>query len=149
MSYGNLNMGAVVQGVLHVDDTLILSRIHCTSCLWKNIQRIWPEDVGLTLEGEGPTFSFLHTEVCIVNDGRFGEIGVKPLMKSTAFASGEEDFPSYSKLAPYVLPHVQSVKTLSAVVWTKLSTYDQVLVRKLETCAECLNVLVSERSRRD
>ena len=35
----------LVQGVQHVDDALVLSKIFCNKCLWNGIKQMWPEDI--------------------------------------------------------------------------------------------------------
>ena len=43
----------VVQAMLHVDDCIYFSKIHCSSCLGRIAAKIWPKDVAPKLEAAG------------------------------------------------------------------------------------------------
>ena len=61
----NLTPLQTLQAVLHVDDALAFSRVWCAMCIEKGIGKIFPPDVGTTLEGTGPQVHFLHADVAI------------------------------------------------------------------------------------
>ena len=54
----NVQFGAIVQGIMHVDDVVVMSYVWCTECMQKHITRMFPSDVGMTPEGDGPTLRF-------------------------------------------------------------------------------------------
>ena len=59
MSKHNLKFDRSVQGLQHVDDAGVFSKILCPSCLLKIVTNLWPHDVGITLEEQGPVMRFL------------------------------------------------------------------------------------------
>ena len=67
-SGGILSMRQTLQGILHVDDCLLGSRVLCQSCILEGLKRAWPNDIGLKVEGIGPSLQVLG---CVVSsDGR-------------------------------------------------------------------------------
>ena len=59
----------LVAGWLYVDDALVGSKIYCSQCPFEGIQRLWPSDVGTTLEESGHDVTFLQARVrCIGKD---------------------------------------------------------------------------------
>ena len=143
LQYKNHSMSSIIQGCLHVDDCLVFSRIWCPDCLWDAMRKIWPEDVGLTLESSGPSFEFLHSKVTIVPEN-YGALEISPLLKSEEFVNGDKEFPTYSKIPPYSLPAVQGVKSLSQVLFCKLCMFDQLLLGRTTLCIDCITSLLTE-----
>ena len=48
-----LKSSQLVAGFQHVDDALVCSKIFCEECLLNGVRKLWPEDVGVSLEGSG------------------------------------------------------------------------------------------------
>ena len=57
-SFG-ISFNRVIQGLQHVDDACVMSKLLCHDCIFHIIQKIWPPDVGITLEECGPSVRFL------------------------------------------------------------------------------------------
>ena len=55
----------LIQGITHVDDSCIFSRVFYRKCLYLGLQKVFPEDVGLTEEGGPPATRFLHSIIII------------------------------------------------------------------------------------
>ena len=49
-SFENKPIDKLVTGALHVDDSVVLSKIYCMDCLAKGIKAMWPLDVGMSIE---------------------------------------------------------------------------------------------------
>ena len=49
--------------LLHVDDALFVSTLVCTPCLFAVVQKIYPDDIHFDLEGSGPQFTYLNTNL--------------------------------------------------------------------------------------
>ena len=50
----------VAQGLQHVDDAAVFSKVLCTECMERLVSRLWPEDVGVSKEEEGPIIRLLN-----------------------------------------------------------------------------------------
>ena len=69
---------SLVQGLLHVDDAIVLSFVFCSSCLVRGVCRLWPSDVGVSEEGRGPSLSFLHVDIQITTDSKPAPLHITP-----------------------------------------------------------------------
>ena len=63
--FGNRPIHQVVAGCMHVDDSVIFSKVMCKHCIIQGMRKLWPTDVGLELEEEGPMVRFLHSIISI------------------------------------------------------------------------------------
>ena len=69
----HMDASRCVQGLLHVDDAWVASKVFCNTCLSDILKRCWPEDVGAKIEEVGHEINFLHTKItaeanCIHNN---------------------------------------------------------------------------------
>ena len=83
----------LIQGVLFVDDALIASMVYCTSCLEAAMRKLWPADVGVTVEERGLPLTYLHAR--ILPHGHSYQ--VVPFSPNAGFAQGLEDAPLFAK----------------------------------------------------
>ena len=83
---GVLSLEETVTGVMQVDDTLVLSTIFCTACLERGMRKVWPPDVGISLEEVGPTVCMLqcHVHVPVIGD----QVHARPYNPNVYFALG-------------------------------------------------------------
>ena len=92
MAYSRHKNGKTIQGLIHVDDTLIASKIHCASCLEKGVKVLWPENLGIEIEHRPPILDFLHIRIelldCIVEC----PVNFTPLFKNEDFARGNTEY---------------------------------------------------------
>ena len=91
------NVASWLQTKCHVDDSLWFSRALCTSCIFELVRAVWPQDVGVTLEEEGTSCTFLHCDVLFDEGG----IHVQPRVVNTAYACGLEERPRVSAFPPF------------------------------------------------
>ena len=91
----------LVAGFQHVDDALVASKICCEECLLNGVRKLWPEDVGVSLEGSGTNIPFLHVDVEIFNDNNVYPMLLVPAAPNRDFARGTDGYPSLSKLASF------------------------------------------------
>jgi len=121
----------VVQGLLHVDDSVVFSKIFCCSCLGSLVQRLWPKDVSAKIEASGPTIPFLH---CVINahpNSIFtNHVTFTPTLQNLEFCLGLAADPKTSKFPQYLSSSIQCTKSLQPVLWGKIA----VLVW---TCLQC------------
>ena len=82
-----------IQGLQHVDDALIFSKVLCRECLFAGVQNLWPADVGTTLEGHGLPMQFLHGRI----EEADGDLVVLPYSHNSDFARGLSDRPERAK----------------------------------------------------
>ena len=54
----------LIAGILHVDDALVASGVLCYKCLVKGMKRLWPSDVGTSLEEHGSTITEVRLHTC-------------------------------------------------------------------------------------
>ena len=57
----NLPLTALLQGVQHVDDILLMSQVWCSNCINKKITGYMPPDMGFEIEEQGSHLRFLTT----------------------------------------------------------------------------------------
>eukprot|EP00959_Pyramimonas_sp_CCMP1952_P470842 9497356-Pyramimonas_sp.AAC.1 len=50
----------LVQGLLYVDDSLVVSKVYCSSCLCASMRRLWPSGVGVSCEAQNPPLTCLQ-----------------------------------------------------------------------------------------
>ena len=136
--------GDLVQGLLHVDDSLIMSKVFCYDCLLHGVEKLWPQDVGASLEGKGARIPFLHVELQIGNAPEPAPIRAVPLSHNRAFAQGQAAHPAFATLPPYVGAPVTVQRHLAAYAWCRLAAFSQTLRGTTELAAEPLADLLAE-----
>ena len=91
--YGTTPIGAIIQGLQHVDDALLMSKLWCGRCLLGALQRTWPTDCGTNLEEEGHTVRFLSAVISVGTDS---SLCVRPHYVNARFARGLSSYPEES-----------------------------------------------------
>ena len=134
----------LVQGMLHVDDSVVFSKVYCEDCFFNGVQKLWPRDVGVSLEASGEHVPFLHVELHVHHEKGPAPVHVTPLAHNTCFARGQAAHPHYAKLAPYVGSKATTRAQLAGYVWSRLATADQALRGSTANSTEVLAELCSE-----
>ena len=73
-----LSIHEVIQGITHVDDSLVISKIFCPDCLLAGVLELFPKDVGVSEEGRPPSTRFLTA--FIVTSGE--QLSILPFSQS-------------------------------------------------------------------
>ena len=102
---------------------LVFSRIWCTKCLFEGVQRIFPRDVGLSIEGKGSAIHFLHVLLRIAKDG---STRIAPFSDNREFSRGRAEFQQKARLGNFLGKEVQPQRILRQFVWAKLIAYNAV-----------------------
>ncbi len=82
----SFNLSQLVLGLLHVDDSLLISRDLCVKCLESGVSKMWPSDVGVSLEEQGDVIRYLNALVFVLGS----KIKVAPFNPNVCFALGFE-----------------------------------------------------------
>ena len=80
----------LVAGLQHVGDAVLLSHVYCPDCLAAGLRKVWPQDVGATLEESGPRVRFLHSLLLVE---RGCELVVRPFVANSRFSRGLDASP--------------------------------------------------------
>ena len=112
----------VVQAMLHVDDCIYFSKIHCSSCLGRIAAKIWPKDVAPKLEAAGQSIEYLHIKVHATPKSIFTNcMEYSPIMHNQLFCKGVSTIPKVAKFPQYLTPELHPLSHLQPVVWGKAS----------------------------
>eukprot|EP00974_Lingulodinium_polyedra_P009409 900560-Lingulodinium_polyedra.AAC.1 len=84
---------SVVQGIVHVDDSMIMSKTLCSRCIESGALKCWPRDIGMEVEQRAPDLTFLHLTLHVRDEITACPIDFYPSMPNAPFARGEVDFP--------------------------------------------------------
>eukprot|EP00974_Lingulodinium_polyedra_P036363 3488316-Lingulodinium_polyedra.AAC.1 len=133
---------AIVQGLLHVDDSLVLSKVLCHSCLSKGMSKLWPPDIGISIESTPPSLVFLHVSITLLDKIEPCPIVFAPSTPNAAYAKGEEDFPAVSKLPPYIHTITCPKTVITPYLACKFATYNQVYGFDLKGAAQTTAILL-------
>ena len=107
-------------GVLHVDDALCISRVHCPKCILQGVSKIYPSDVGTSLEGTSPEVHFLHADVRVVGD----QLEVKPHCENEDFVAHKSEWQKKSRLGLFICRDLQGKKTLRQFIWSRVISFN-------------------------
>ena len=116
----NGDVSHAIAGIQHVDDAVIASTIYCERCLLRGVQRLWPSDVGVSLEESGPRVRFLHV---VLDIGPDLCVQVSPASPNADFAAGLSPYPAVSRLGPFLGFAVHDQRTLRAFVWGRVVAF--------------------------
>jgi hypothetical protein len=119
-----LDMQQTVQGLLHVDDCLLLSEIHCPVCLEMGTKNVWPKDVGTSLEEKGPVIVFLSARITF---GPGKQFKLEPNFANFQYALGREDYPHLSRLGPFLGHRQHTFEHLRRYVWAKMLSFNHLI----------------------
>eukprot|EP00974_Lingulodinium_polyedra_P059025 5683870-Lingulodinium_polyedra.AAC.1 len=59
----NWDVSKVIQGLLHVDDSFVMSKVLCWKCIERGMKMLWPKDIGISTEHKPPCLVFLHLQI--------------------------------------------------------------------------------------
>ena len=89
----------LIAGMQHVDDAFLASGVFCEHCLYEGTKRLWPKNVGTTLEESGSKIKFMATTIVFFPDNTFETY---PTPVNLPFARGLADFPEISRLSKFL-----------------------------------------------
>jgi hypothetical protein len=136
-----IEMEQTVQGMLHVDDCLLLSQIWCPCCLEKGTKRVWPKDVGTSMEEIGPTIVFLSARISF---GPGKSFILEPNFANFRFSLGLDDFPHLSRLGPFMGHQQHTSEHLRRYVWAKMLSFNHLIRGNAENGCAAFSFLVLE-----
>ena len=118
-----MSLEEVVTGIMHVDDALVLSKVFCTACLEKGMRRLWPSDVGISLEEVGPTVRMLQCHVHAIGV----EVHVRPYNPNVPYALGFAHDQKIARLGPFFGAEIHSCRTLRVFLHGKILAYNHLM----------------------
>ena len=83
---------------MHVDDSIIFSKVFCEGCLIRGVERLWPVDVGMSCEEQGQVIRFLGSLIVVEK----GHVQVFPHNPNMLFALGHSEFQKFARLGPFL-----------------------------------------------
>ena len=95
----------------------------CTDCIVSVVSRLWPSDVGITLEEVGPVICMLNGFVHVEGS----QVTVYPYNPNEAYALGVQTVQKVARLGTYIGLHTQTYDVLRTYVLGELIRYDQVV----------------------
>ena len=112
--------GRPMEGLLgvkyHVDDSIWWSFEICSTCTIYIITCVWPQQIGLTVEGVENRLVFLHCELEFRDDG---EVQVHARNQNISYAKGLQQRPAVCGIPPYIA-NICSYRSLSLTFSTRL-----------------------------
>ncbi len=130
----------VLIGMQHVDDILVVSKVHCQSCLEAALLVLFPADVGMSLEEAGQCVRLLSCNIVVQHDTAV----ITPHNPNADFALGLAAFQKSARLGHFFL--VQSYTDLRTFMWGKQLRYNSILCGNIEHADEPLALLLAEIS---
>ena len=112
-----------VAGAQHVDDALLLFRVLCSTCLLRGVQRLWPQDVGVSCEGSLPSVDFLTVTVTV---DKAGNLSVKPFNANSDFVYGKSKSLKVSRIIPFS-PSYEARSSLRLYVISKVCSFNKIV----------------------
>ena len=134
----------VVQGLQHVDDAIVFSKILCVRCLMDGIEQLWPKDVGFSIEGEGPEVDFLAAKLCISSEASNFPVSISPKIVNLDFALHSGAHLAKSRFQRFLAFGLQTKKQLRALVLQRLCLCDRLTQGSIEGASTCVSELVGE-----
>ena len=126
LAVGGLPAESVIAGLMHVDDLLCGSRIHCADCLGRGLSRLFPPDLRFDEEERGASVRFLHTTITATSRGI--EVGLHN--PNELFARGLCPLPRISRCPVFVSVQVTPLATLRAFLLPHLFAVAQICGRR-------------------
>jgi hypothetical protein len=131
----------LIQGLLHVDDCLLASKVYCKDCLLRALAVIWPSDVGTSLEAAGFEIDFLTVLIHSFADGSYF---ITPLPKNVNFALRIDAHPAVSRISPYKGPAIHDFNDIKLLLFPHLLSYNRIALGFIGPAARCTALLLSE-----
>ena len=129
----------LVAGVIHVDDCMLAPHVFCPHCLKRGLRKLWPRDVGVSLEGQSPYLDFLTVCVQVVDGDRWE---IWPHNANVDFAIGRTSFQHFTKLSPYMGPFVHEYFDLRTFLLGKILTYNAIMCGNIPSNSQCSKSVV-------
>jgi len=126
-SYRDWPMRRVIQGLQHVDDSCIFSKIWCEKCIETGAAKLWPRDVGVQKEGASPNFVYLQALVQVLPEPLPNPFIISPNYPNVDFVRQTSMHPQFSKIPVCISTSRADRQWLGQFVWVKISMFDQVL----------------------
>lgn len=114
----------VVTGVLHVDDMAVFSKVWCAHCLTKKLKKMFPSDIGLNLEEQGPTLRILSVIIHVENDST---LRVFPNNPNVWFGFGLQAQQSIMRVGQFYSTKIQKYSTFASYFVGQLLMYDRLV----------------------
>ena len=114
-------------GCQHVDDALIGSTILCLSCLESGLKKLWPSDVGVSVEESGNKLRFFQAEVAIPNP-ILKEYTLTPYNPNIDFAKGLSEHQHTARLGKYRNLELTSFSDLRQFIIGRFWSFNTILV---------------------
>ena len=98
----------------------------CNKCLASGMSRLWPPDVGISIEGVPPTITFLHLTLTLLDKVDECPISFAPAAPNADFATGISDFPVVSKIPPFIKTITVPRCVVGPYINCKFAAFDQI-----------------------
>ena len=109
-------------GILHVDDSFVVSRIYCQKCIETGVCQIFPKDCGMAVEDFGTTLKLLSAIFDVSNpDSPI----VIPYFANTSFILGHTQKQKFCRLGEFVDSNVTTKFQLKTFVLGQLLLFDR------------------------
>ena len=133
------SIDTLVAGILHVDDAMIASRVFGCCCL-QRVAKVWPEDVGFSVEEEGPTMRFLNA---FIHVDKY-DIYIAPFNPNLKFAVGITKCQQVARLGLFLGPHIQSRSVLRGFMLSQLIAFDYIVGGSVNNSMLMLGTFIHE-----
>ena len=130
----------LVSGLMHVDDAVVFSRIFCPGCLEQGMKRLWPQDVGISLEEIGPTVRMLHSHIHIIGL----TVHIRPYNPNTSFALGFSSEQKVARLGPFLGQPFHEYADLQKFLHAKILAYNHLVQGDYDNMFVYVGVLLLE-----
>ena len=117
------NISAVIQGVQHVDDALLLSRMLCPTCLATVVKAAMPPEYGMEIEEQGPVLRFL--DLCLWSSGH--AVHVQPYTPNIAYSMDEDSHPYVARFPAYMDSKATPHGLLRSLLQPRILVYNTIL----------------------
>ena len=107
----------------HVDDALLGSCIFGTCCIENGFRKLWPSDVGVSVEESGNSIRFLQAQIDIPHDDLKTYI-ITPFNPNVEFALGISEFQNTARLGLFIDIHINLFEDLRQFVIGRILTYN-------------------------
>lgn len=126
---GKMPTPQVIQGIIHVDDTLIFSKTLCHRCIESGILRCWPRELGMEVEQRPPVLTFLHITMTLKNVVEECPVVFRPSTPNEAYAKGEMEEPMVARVCQYIKTITDPREMLRPFLAAKFACYNKLYGR--------------------
>ena len=136
----DFTVNQIVQGITHVDDSLVISKVLCHDCLYEGCCRLFPKDVGTSLEETGPYMRFLNSWLIVGDES----IHVLPFSPNVRFALHLDDKQKVARLGDFNKSIAFTYRMLRQFMVSQILTYDGITNGHDPDAMAFVIILVSE-----